>query len=100
MNNMTNAGLLDYNCDDVQNTGVDLLRGACSEFLGCSFANDTQLQTDTFCAFMTMPDLPPESQITLMRGAGVDSNLLLGKCNSELLACLPVYLMCAVRFLF
>ena len=100
MNNMTNAGLLDYNCDDVQNTGVDLLRGACSEFLGCSFANDTQLQTDTFCAFMTMPDLPPESQITLMRGAGLDSNLLLGKCNSELLACLPVYLMCAVRFLF
>ena len=78
MNNMTSVGLLTANCDGVVNTGSAIFDGACSEFLGCTFSNDTQAQTDTFCALMSMDNLSPEEQLTLLDGAGLNANLLIG----------------------
>ena len=79
MVNMTAAGLLNVNCDGVLASGSQILADTCSEYLGCSFMNDTQSQTDIFCAFMTMSDLTPEEQLTLLDGAGLDADLILGE---------------------
>ena len=77
--NLTATGIIQSSCSDVVSSASELLTGNCSEFLGCGRSSDVQFQTDAFCALTGASYLVPEQQMTLMDGAGLNSELILGE---------------------
>ena len=77
--NLTATGIIQSSCSDVVSSASELLTGNCSTFLGCGRSNNAQFQTDAFCALTSASNLVPEQQMTLMDGAGLDSELILGE---------------------